>query len=133
MGLVLGVAIYPLCAADVSSAAQVPTGSVGSSAVQAMGYLLGILVLLGAGVVVLLKSGLVGGLNIGSKTTRKLQIEETRMLGHRQYLLVAEYEGRKMLLGVCPGRIDYLCPLEVDAEEGVPPIEFPKIKPEVQE
>jgi len=33
------------------------------------------------------------------------------MLGNRQFLIVAEYEDRKMLIGVCPGRIDYLCPL----------------------
>ena len=40
------------------------------------------------------------------------------MLGHKQFLAVVEYEGRKMLLGVCPGRIDYLCPLEGN-EDGV--------------
>ncbi|HYC72662.1 MAG TPA: flagellar biosynthetic protein FliO, partial [Opitutaceae bacterium] len=43
---------------------------------------------------------------------RKLVIAETRSLGNRQYLVVADYEGRKLLLGVCPGRIDLLTKLE---------------------
>ncbi len=43
---------------------------------------------------------------------RALAIEETRSLGNRQYLVVAAYEGRKFLLGVCPGRIDLLSPLD---------------------
>lgn len=47
----------------------------------------------------------------GNKVDRKLNISETRMLGNRQFLVVAEYEDRKMLIGVCPGRIDYLCTL----------------------
>lgn len=58
------------------------------------------------------------------KGERKLQISETRILGNRQFLIVAEYESRKILLGVCPGRIDYLCSLA-----GAEP-EFPKIAPE---
>ena len=58
------------------------------------------------------------------KGERKLLISETKMLGNRQFLIVAEYEGRKMLLGVCPGRIDHLCTLG-----GAEP-EFPNISPE---
>ena len=58
------------------------------------------------------------------KGARKLQVSETRMLGNRQFLIVAEYEDRKVLLGVCPGRIDYLCSL-AGAE-----LEFPNIAPE---
>ncbi|MFT3783276.1 MAG: flagellar biosynthetic protein FliO [Nibricoccus sp.] len=42
---------------------------------------------------------------------RKLQIEETRPLGNRQYLVVADYEGKKFLLGVTPGQIQMLTPL----------------------
>lgn len=42
---------------------------------------------------------------------RKLAIAETRSLGNRQYLVVADYDGRKFLLGVCPGRIEMLTPL----------------------
>jgi flagellar protein FliO/FliZ len=43
---------------------------------------------------------------------RSLAVEETKSLGNRQYLVVASYEGRKFLLGVCPGRIDMLAPLD---------------------
>jgi flagellar protein FliO/FliZ len=43
---------------------------------------------------------------------RSLAIDETRALGNRQFLVVASYEGRKFLLGVCPGRIDMLTPLD---------------------
>lgn len=59
-----------------------------------------------------------------TKGIRKLQISETRMLGNRQFLIVAEYEDRKMLLGVCPGRIDYLATLSTADTE------FPDISPE---
>lgn len=45
------------------------------------------------------------------RTDRHLAIEETRSLGNRQYLVVATYQEKKFLLGVCPGRIDLLAPL----------------------
>ena len=47
-----------------------------------------------------------------AKTVRKLRIEESRTVGNRQHLVVAEYEGRRVLLGISPGRIDYLCGLD---------------------
>lgn len=47
----------------------------------------------------------------GVRTQQNLAIEETRSLGNRQFLVVASYEGKKFLLGVCPGRIDMLTPL----------------------
>lgn len=43
--------------------------------------------------------------------TRLLAISERRDLGNRQFLVVATYENKKFLLGVCPGRIDLLAPL----------------------
>ena len=43
---------------------------------------------------------------------RLLAVDETRSLGNRQYLVVASYEGKKFLIGVCPGRIDMLAPLD---------------------
>jgi flagellar protein FliO/FliZ len=46
------------------------------------------------------------------RDARKLAIAESRPLGNRQYLVVANYDGRKFLLGVCPGRIDLLSPLD---------------------
>lgn len=48
---------------------------------------------------------------------RKLVISESRSLGNRQHLVVAEYDGRKFLLGVCPGRIDLLSPLARDDDD----------------
>jgi flagellar protein FliO/FliZ len=54
-----------------------------------------------------------GGTGPG-RLPRKLTIAETRPLGNRQHLLVADYDGRKYLLGVCPGRIDLLTPLGDD-------------------
>lgn len=51
------------------------------------------------------------------KTSGQLNLLETRVLGGRQYLVVAEYGRQKFLLGVCPGRIDYLCTLAEDQQE----------------
>jgi flagellar protein FliO/FliZ len=51
------------------------------------------------------------GQSVG-RELRALSVDETRSLGNRQYLVVASYEGRKFLLGVCPGRIDMLSPLD---------------------
>ncbi len=42
----------------------------------------------------------------------KLSIVESRSLGSRQYLVVADYDGRKFLLSVCPGSIDLPTPLD---------------------
>jgi flagellar protein FliO/FliZ len=42
----------------------------------------------------------------------RLSVTETRSLGNRQYLVVAAYGEKKFLLGVCPGRIDMLAPLD---------------------
>lgn len=42
----------------------------------------------------------------------RLAIVESRPLGSRQYLVVADYDGRKFLLGVCPGSIEMLTPLD---------------------
>jgi flagellar protein FliO/FliZ len=49
---------------------------------------------------------------------RRLAVEETRSLGNRQYLVVATYADKKLLLGVTPGRIKLLCELEADEEGG---------------
>jgi flagellar protein FliO/FliZ len=54
-------------------------------------------------------------ISLPGRAARKLAIDETRSLGSRQYLVVASYEGKKMLLGVCPGRIDLLTSLEGSA------------------
>lgn len=48
---------------------------------------------------------------VGGRGARRLAVAESCSLGNRQYLVVADYDGAKYLLGVCPGRIDLLAPL----------------------
>lgn len=43
---------------------------------------------------------------------RLITVEETKSLGNRQYLVVAGCEGRRFLIGVTPGRIQLLSPLD---------------------
>lgn len=70
-----------------------------------------LLIVLAGGGLYLMKNGLpLRTALTGSQ--RKLEIAEMRALGNRQFLLVVEYENQRMLLGVTPGQIDYLCPLE---------------------
>jgi flagellar protein FliO/FliZ len=52
-----------------------------------------------------------GAAGLSARGERKLTVAETRPLGNRQFLVVADYEGTKFLLGVCPGRIQLLAPL----------------------
>ncbi len=47
-----------------------------------------------------------------SKGEGRLKIAESRMLGNRQFLMVVEYDDQKILLGVGPGKIDYLTNLQ---------------------
>ena len=44
----------------------------------------------------------------------KLVINETKSLGSKQYLVVASYGSQKFLLGVCPGKINLLTPLNAE-------------------
>lgn len=52
-----------------------------------------------------------------SKAEGKLQIKESRMLGNRQFIMVVEYEDNRILLGVGPGKIDYLTSLNTYRNE----------------
>jgi flagellar protein FliO/FliZ len=52
------------------------------------------------------------------RDSRLLAVDETRSLGNRQYLVVASYADKKFLIGVCPGRIDLLSPLDGTAPLG---------------
>ena len=108
--------------APAASATAVP--QLGGSIFQIAAYLAGMVVLIIGGVW-LMRNGLPSMQR--NKGERKLNISETRSLGARQFLVVAEYENRKMLIGVCPGRIEYLCTLS-----GSEP-EFPKLAPEKAE
>ncbi len=100
-------------------AASFPVAPASGGRFQLAIYFVLLIALLGGGVYVM-RNGL-GFLQPKPKGPRKLEISETRMLGNRQFLIVAEFEQRKMLIGVCPGRIDYLCTLS-----GAEP-EFPRI------
>ena len=53
-----------------------------------------------------------GGLKQFNRAPRQLAVEETRSLGNRQYLVVASYQEKKFLIGVCPGRIELLSALQ---------------------
>ncbi len=54
-----------------------------------------------------------------------LRLNETRMLGNKQFLVVVEYGGQKMLLGVGPGFIEHLCYLDSSlSEDGAAVPEF---------
>lgn len=58
-----------------------------------------------------------------SNSEGKLKVAETRMLGNRQFIMVVEYEDQKILLGVGPGKIDYLTNLNTYRSE------FPSLEP----
>jgi flagellar protein FliO/FliZ len=60
-------------------------------------------------------------IQISGRVVRRLVIDETKSLGSRQYLVVASYEGKKFMLGVCPGRIDLLTPLDGAPSQGKAP------------
>jgi len=100
--------VVPPAAPSVSAAQP------GGGTVSLLGYVLTVVVLGAAGVTVLLRGGFFGVSWGAAKTVRKLRIEESRTVGNRQHLVVAEYEGRRVLLGISPGRIDYLCGLDGD-------------------
>ena len=109
-------------AEDVTAVAPLPHKAGDSSTFQLTIYL-ALLLALFAGGAFLLRNGFTL-FQPKIKGERKLEISETRMLGNRQFLVVAAYEDRKILLGVCPGRIEYLCTLA-----GAEP-EFPNLAPE---
>ena len=96
--------IYPGATREVAAS---PLAS--SSGTRGLTTLLGVALLAGAGGWLLWKKRQEGP---ARRDARLLAIDETRPLDNRQYLVVASYEGRKFLLGVCPGRIDLLSPLD---------------------
>jgi flagellar protein FliO/FliZ len=115
VGVILFVALCPGLsrAADDStvifpaSASRAEAKNASSGGFGALTLVAG-LILAGAGAWFLLR----GRRTIGvSRAPRNLMIDETRSLGSRQYLVVASYEGKKFLLGVCPGKIDMLTTL----------------------
>ena len=95
--------IYP------RNAAERPSESLKSSDSGRSLFVVGVLLVAAAGTLFYLQRRKAGSpLAVAG---RKLQIEETRPLGNRQYLIVANYDGKKMLLGVTPGHIQMLTEL----------------------
>jgi len=82
---------------------------------------IGVAVVLAAGGYVLVKRG---GFRPRAAVpgTQQLAIQETRPLGNKQFLAVATYGDRRLLLAVCPGRIDLLCRLD---DAGLPTDSLP--------
>jgi flagellar protein FliO/FliZ len=97
--------IYPRGTAGADAPAQAAPGGSNASLILA-----GVL-LAGAGGWWLWLKRRDGGRGLGGKAAL-LNIAETRSLGSRQYLVVADYDGKKFLLGVCPGSIEMLTPLD---------------------
>lgn len=60
------------------------------------------------------------GLGPVARRPGSLAIEETRPLGNRQFLVVASCDGRRFLLGVAPGGIQMLAPLEAKESTHAP-------------
>ena len=102
--------IYPAGSAP----AGIPSAPSSGNSLGSVSLLVG-LVLAGAGAWFVWRGRTAAPLG---RDQRHLVIGETRSLGNRQYLVVASYEDKKFLLGVCPGRIDLLAPLH---EEVVAP------------
>lgn len=84
-------------------------------AVTVLIYLV-LLALIGAGVIFFFRRSRPGL----TKTGGRLSVLETRMLGGRQFLVVGKYGEKTFLLGVCPGKIEYLCTLPEAASGGEP-------------
>jgi flagellar protein FliO/FliZ len=103
--------IYPRTAASPGAPAETRSGG----SVNLITGLLGLACAAGAGWFYW-RNRAMGGTGAG-RAVRKLSIAETRPLGNRQHLLVADYDGKKYLLGVCPGRIDLLTALSDDTKK----------------
>lgn len=114
--ILLGLFVLPLAAQEEKSDVIYPRGSApADAAVPAGAGRTNTLMLLGTAAV-----AAAGGWWLwqkrrtaaGNGQASRLAIVESRPLGSRQYLVVADYDGRKFLLGVCPGSIEMLTPLD---------------------
>lgn len=99
--------IHPSAAPRAESPAAPGAGS-GLGAYTFVGALA-----LGAGGIWLARRG--RGSGPGGRDLRHLAVEETKSLGNRQYLVVAAYDNQRFLIGVCPGRVEFLTKLEAPA------------------
>jgi len=107
-----GTVIYPQA---IPERTGMPAG-VEKGGTRSWTLLMGALMLAGGGAWFMIKRRGPGGFLPG-RSERKIVIEESRSLGNRQYLVVAGYEGKKFLIGVTPGQIQMLAPLDPSREE----------------
>ena len=91
--------------------------------------MLGVVAVLAGAGFYLIKRGHLGSRGNAVDVRQRLAIEETRALGNKQFLAVAAYGERKVLLSVCPGRIDFLCRLD----DGPAPSASPAAEPSRRE
>jgi flagellar protein FliO/FliZ len=102
--LASGTVLYP-----TGESAGVVAPRPGSAGITSTGWVIAGVVLIGGGLWVWLQRRRLTGTGV----TRKLiNVEETRSLGNRQFLVVASCDGRRLLLGVSPGRIATLADLD---------------------
>lgn len=95
---------------------EVDVPSLYSGSLYNLVFLAALLALL-AGIVYLLRRN---GNNWSLRPKGDLKLLESRSLGGRQFLVVAAYHNQRFLLGVCPGRIDYLCSVDSYEATGEP-------------
>lgn len=100
--------LYPKGSKDRPESATAEEGRGGSSMLLVGAFLLA----MAGGWLVLRRRGVPLSKVLGSKSNRLIQVEETKSLGNRQYLVVAGCEGRRFLLGVTQGNIQLLAPLD---------------------
>ena len=86
-----------------------PSTNTGTDSKQLVIYFVVLAALAGGGFYLLKRGMPLRGMRAGEN---HLNLLETKILGNRQFLVVVQYEDSKMLLGVGPGQIQYLCPLD---------------------
>lgn len=91
---------------------ETPTVNAPSGSFGALTFI-GALALATGGIWLAKRGRLPGAAN---RDLRHLTVEETRPLGNRQYLVVAAYDDKRFLIGVCPGRIEFLTALDASAK-----------------
>lgn len=115
LGIVLIFSQYQLCAEeDVSKASasqyKVAEKSQERSSLDLVGQIFIYLALFAASALAVIHLSKKGKFASAlGKRSGKLKIEETHVLGNKQFLVVVEYEKEKILLGVGPGMINRLC------------------------
>ena len=98
--------------------AESPTINAPSGSYGALTFI-GALALATGGIWLAKRGRLPGGAN---RDLRHLTVEETRPLGNRQYLVVAAYDDKRFLIGVCPGRIEFLTALDDSSKRREPSV-----------